>query len=752
MVNRPDEVLVEGEVQRVTFENAESGFRVVKLTVAGRAERLAVVGTFPALVVGARVRVRGTMVTDKKHGEQLKADAVTELLPSTLDGVLRYLGSGVVKGVGPKLAKRIVSAFGLETLRVLDEAPDRLHEVEGLGHKRALAVTKAWTEQRALRDVMVFLQARDVSAALAHRIWKRFGSRSVHVVSRNPYALALEVWGIGFKTADRLAVSLGIAKNSPDRLEAGVLQALHDATESGHLFTPAEELIQSAARLLELDLGAPGAKDALRNATQSLGARGHAVTETVGSERLVYEGRMHAAERRLARRAVDLSYAVAPPLQGAEQAVSDFERLSGVELATEQREAVLRAARSNVLVITGGPGVGKTTIVRAILTVFDRAEIVTRLAAPTGRAAKRMSEATGREATTLHRLLEFEPRRTSFKRDAKRPIAAGAVIVDEASMVDLLLADALLQAVEPGTRLILVGDVDQLPSIGPGAVLRDVILSKRIPFVRLTQIFRQAKESLIVTNAHRINAGTLPVAPAPGETSDFFVIERKDPEAASRTIVELVTSRIPARFGMDPVRDIQVLTPMHRGAAGSHALNDALQLALNPLGPALLRAGRAIRKGDKVMQLKNDYDRGVYNGDVGIVTHVDPEEGSLRVGYEHAVFATALENRGAPRDREVTYDAENLDELTLAYAQSVHKAQGSEYPAVVIPLLTSHFVMLSRNLLYTAVTRGKRLVVLVCDPRATALALARDRRDERRSRLAARIAGDLAVDLGRDEA
>jgi exodeoxyribonuclease V alpha subunit len=728
-VSRPDEVLVEGEVQRVTFENRESGFRVVKLTVAGRAERLAVVGTFPALTVGARVRVRGTMVTDKKHGEQLKAEAVTELLPITLDGVERYLGSGVVPGVGEKLAKRIVSAFGLETLRVLDEQPERLREVEGLGAKRAVAVTKAWSEQRALRDVMVFLQGRDVSAALAHRIWKRFGSRSVDVVSRNPYALALEVWGIGFKTADRLAVSLGIARDSPDRLKAGVLQALHDATESGHVYTTAEELVQSAGRLLEVDLGAPDVLEAVRAATLALGASGHAVSETTDSARLVYEGRMLAAERRLARRAVDLAGTVAPPLPGAAQAVAHFERLVGVELGPAQREAIGQAARSSLLIVTGGPGVGKTTIVRAILTIFDGAGIETRLAAPTGRAAKRMSEATGRDATTLHRLLEFEPRRATFKRDAARPIAAGAVIVDEASMVDLLLADALFQAVEPGTRLILVGDVDQLPSIGPGAVLRDVIASKKIPCARLTQIFRQARESLIVTNAHRINAGKPPVAPPAGEPSDFFVIERTDPEAARRTIVELVTSRIPAKFGMDPLRDVQVLTPMHRGAAGTRALNEALQLALNPEGAAIVRGGLSIRTGDKVMQLKNDYDRGVYNGDVGIVTHVDPEEGSLRVGYEL---------------REVPYDAGNLDELTLAYAQSVHKAQGSEYPAVVIPLLTSHFVMLSRNLLYTAVTRGKRLVVLVCDPRAVALALARDRRDERRSRLAERIGRELS--------
>jgi exodeoxyribonuclease V alpha subunit len=738
-VNRPGEVLVEGEVQRVTFESKESSFRVVKLAVNGRAERLAVVGTFPPVAVGARVRVRGTMVTDKKHGEQLQADSVTELAPTTLEGVERYLASGVVPGIGEKLAKRIVDRFGLDTLRVLDEEPARLGEIPGLGPKRAVAVGKAWGEQRALRDVMVFLQGHDVPAALAMRIWKRFGAKTLDVVTRNPYALALEVWGIGFLTADRLARALGVSKDSPHRLQAGLYQALHDATESGHIYTPLPELISLAARLLQLDLSDPLAKTRLEAASMSLGASGHAVTEIQGAERLVFEGRMYAAEARLARRMAELGRSVAPPLEGALGAIQLFERQAGVSLADDQRDAVLRAAEAPLLVITGGPGVGKTTIVKAILTVFDRAGLVTRLAAPTGRAAKRMSEATGREATTLHRLLEFEPKRSSFKRNATKPIAAGAVVVDEVSMLDLLLADALLQAVETGTRLVLVGDVDQLPSVGPGAVLRDVIASGSVPFVRLLRIFRQAKESLIVVNAHRINAGEPPLPPAPGEDSDFFVIERRDPEAASKTILELVTKRIPARFGLDPVRDVSVLTPMHRGPAGTHALNEALQLALNPSGESLTRGARTFRTGDKVMQLKNDYDRGVYNGDVGIVRSIDPEEESLVVGYEGLGPENHDITRKGTAEREVTYDASNLEELTLAYAQSIHKSQGSEYGGVVIPLLTSHFVMLSRNLLYTAVTRGKRLVVLVCDPRATALALSLDRKDERRSRLAARI-------------
>ena len=417
----------------------------------------------------------------------------------------------------------------------------------------------------------------------------------------------------------------------------------------------------------------------------------------------------------------------ARPLPGAERAIAEFEEQAEVELASEQRDAVVGAARESVFVLTGGPGVGKTTIVRAMLATFERAGLSVRLAAPTGRAAKRMSEATGHEASTLHRLLEFDPKTATFKRDRSSPIEAGVVVVDEASMIDLEMADALTQAIAPGTRLVLVGDVDQLPSVGPGAVLRDVIASNRIPCVRLSRIFRQAQESLIVVNAHRIHQGEPPLVPEAGDArADFYVVERRDPEAARKTIVELVTARIPRRFGLDPVRDIQVLTPMHRGPCGSIALNEALQAALNPRGAELTHGARVFRERDKVMQLKNDYDRNVWNGDVGFVSSIDPEEDTAVVGYD--------------AERNVTYDRGALDELTLGYACSVHKSQGSEYPAVVVPLLTTHFVMLSRNLLYTAVTRGKRLVVLVCDPRAVSIALAEDRKDERRTRLAARIA------------
>ncbi len=718
------EIVVEGEVERVTFESASSSFRVVKVAVEGRKDRLAIVGQFPPMPVGARVRARGKLVDDARHGPQLQATSVTELAPSTLVGVERYLGSGVVKGIGAAYAKRIVAAFGMDTLRVLDEEPHRLAEVEGLGKKRIQDIARGWRDQRAVRDVMVFLQAHGATPSLALRIFKRYGANAINVVSREPYRLAMEVWGVGFKTADRIASELGVAKDSPRRVEAGVLQALRDARDAGHVFLPVAELGARAAELLAVDAAAEG--PAFDRAIDALALGGYVVPEGEGGAKIVYGAEMYTAEARLARTVVELARAPAKPLPGAQQAIADFERQAGVALAPEQREAVSTAARASVLVVTGGPGVGKTTIVRAILATFDRAGLVVRLAAPTGRAAKRMSEATGRDASTLHRLLEFDPKTASFKRNRAAPLEAGAVIVDETSMVDLEMADALTQAIAPGTRVVLVGDVDQLASVGPGAVLRDVIASGRVPCVRLTQIFRQAKESLIVVNAHRIHDGEPPLLPEPGdELADFYVVDRRDPDAARSTIVELVTKRIPRRFGLDPVRDVQVLAPMHRGPCGSLALNEALQAALNPGGDGLAAGARVYRVGDKVMQLKNDYDRGVWNGDVGVVTAVNREEGALTVRYD--------------ADRSVTYDAGALDELTLAYACSVHKAQGSEFPAVVIPLLTAHFVMLSRNLLYTAVTRGKRLVVLVSDPRAISLALAADRRDDRRTRLAERM-------------
>ncbi len=741
------EIAVEGEVAVVTYENVETGFRVVKVDVPERRERLTVVGLFPRVAVGSRVRVRGHVERNREHGEQLRATNVTQLAPTTLQGIEKYLGSGLIKGIGGATAQKIVKHFGLDTLKVLEEAPDRLREVPGLGRARAEQLAQSWNEQRAIRDVMVFLQAHGASVHLAARIFKRYGPKAISIVSTDPYRLAIDVWGIGFRTADRIAAEMGIAKDSPQRMQAALLQALRDATEAGHCYLVGDDLTARAARLLADDVSGtepPSVElvarldDALRAVIMGgyvVAEEGDALTRLRAGAPLrsavVYDARMHETESRLAARLAMLAGEDACALAGFDAAVGRFEQETGTVLADEQRLAVERAARCPLLVVTGGPGVGKTTIVKAILSVFERAGVVARLAAPTGRAAKRMSEATGKEAATLHRLLEFDPKTGTFKRDAKNPLAAGAIVVDESSMVDVWMADALTQAVAIGARLVLVGDVDQLPSVGPGSVLRDAIASGAVPCVRLVKIFRQAEKSLIVQNAHRINAGESPIVPEKGDPSaDFFMMDRRDPDATRDVLVELVTRHIPRKFGLDPVRDIQVLTPMNRGPVGTAVLNEALQAVLNPASPGLVRGKVTFRVGDKVMQLRNDYDKNVYNGDVGVVASVDEEADALVVRFDDDAKTGA---------RDVPYDGRSLDELTLAYACTVHKSQGSEYPAVVIPLLTSHFVMLSKNLVYTAVTRGKRLVVLVADPRALRLALAEQRREERQTRLASRI-------------
>jgi exodeoxyribonuclease V alpha subunit len=711
---------VTGEVERVTYENEQTGFRVLRVgQVKGRGS-IAVVGRFPAVGPGTRVRVTGDFVNDPRHGEQFRADTLVPVEPDTLVGLERYLGSGLIPGIGPGFAKRIVETFGLDALKVLDESPERLAEVPGLGERRIEEIRKKWASQRAISSIMLVLQTHGASPALASRIHDRYGERAAEIVQRHPYRLALDVRGVGFKTADRIARSLGIAGDHPERAQAGLLHVVESLAGEGHVALPRASLVEKTAAMLEID----GAH--VEAAIDALWASGRIVVE--GD--LVFSARLHAAEKDVADHLSRLLGSPSRPLGGLDTALSAFEESAKVTLAPEQRRAVEAAANDKVVVVTGGPGVGKTTIVRAILSVFERARLSVRLAAPTGRAAKRLSEATGRPASTLHRLLEYDPRLRAFQRSLDKPIDTDAVIVDEASMIDVELAAALLAAVPPAARLVIVGDVDQLPSVGPGAVLRDVIDSRSVPTVRLDRIFRQAEESRIVANAHAILRGEMPEsAAADAPNADFFVVQRRDPDESARTLLELVTQRIPRRFGLAPRDDVQVLTPMHRGPVGTTALNAALQAALNPTGPKLERRGQAYRAGDKVMQTKNDYEREVFNGDLGVVTRVDAAEERLVVRFD---------------DREVVYEDGDLDLLTLAYATSIHKSQGSEYPAVVVPLLTTHFVMLSRNLVYTAVTRARRLCVLVADPRALRLAVGEIRREERSTRLAERLEAALA--------
>jgi exodeoxyribonuclease V alpha subunit len=712
-------VTVTGEVERVTFENENTGFRVLRLGRVegelGRRQRLTVVGTAPAIGPGTRVRATGQLVDDRSHGEQLRAESIVLLLPESREGIERYLGSGVLPGVGAVLAQRIVRTFGTDALSVLDSQPERLTQVPGISAKRVGAIKRHWAQHRSESTTLVLLQSHGMTSQLARRILRTYGERTATVVQQYPYRLALDVWGVGFKTADRIAASVGIGKEDSERLEAGVLHELSRVSEQGHVFMTRSGLVTQAATMLDVD------EQLVEGAVDRLWAAERIAVE----DDAVALSRLFEAERRLADSITAYLTASVEALGGIEQAIARFENAASIELSEQQKAAVSVASEQRIVVITGGPGVGKTTLVRAIVEVFESAKLEVHLAAPTGRAAKRLTEATGREARTIHRLLEFDPRQAVFKRNPEYPLEDGVVLVDEASMIDLLLALAVVDALPRIGRFILVGDVEQLPSVGPGAVLRDLVSSGRVPVVRLETIFRQSRHSQIVKNAHRWQRGQLPEPTASEKVlGDFFVVERRDSEQAALDLVHLVTRRIPERFGFDARHDIQVLTPMHRGPAGTIELNRRLQQALNPEGAGISLGGVTVRVGDKVMQTRNDYEREVFNGDIGWVINVDHEGRQLTVEID---------------GRHVDYESDDLDALVLAYAISIHKSQGSEYPVVVIPILTTHYVMLTRNLVYTAVTRARKLCVLVADPRALRVAISEERREARFTRLAARL-------------
>ncbi len=729
-----DETLV-GTVERLVYSGGDGAFTVARLRLDEGERIVTVVGSLVGVPAGAALRVVGRFETTARFGEQFRVARYTEVAPATLEGLRRYLGSGLIKGIGPEFAARIVARFGIETLEVLDRDPGRIGEVPGIGPSRARAVRDAWNAQRQVREVMVFLQGYGVSPAFAARIYKRYGAASIARVRENPYRLAFDVWGIGFQSADKLAAALGVARDAPARIEAGVRHALDDEANAGHVFVPRARLTQKAATLLEV------AEDAAGAAIDRLARTGEVAVDAsiVGAndphDPAVYEVELYRAETALAAGLKRLLAAPAPAATkpGEEdRAIAWYERGAGIALAKQQAEAVKLALHAKVAVITGGPGVGKTTIVRGIVSILKRQGLTVALAAPTGRAAKRLGDATGEPASTLHRLLEWRPANATFARCTDRPLEGQVLIVDEASMIDVRLAADLVAALASPARLILVGDIDQLPSVGPGSVLGDVIASGAVPTVRLTEIFRQAAESLIVVNAHRIQEGELPdlgVSPAasrPREAAgdraptvdkrDFFFLEEDDPAKAALLIRDLVSVRLPRRYGFSP-QEIQVLSPMHRGELGAGNLNLLLQEALTAGAAGIERGTRQLRVGDKVMQIRNDYDKEVWNGDSGIVESASDE--ALAVRFD---------------ERVIEYALDELDALVLAYAATVHKSQGSEYAAVIVPVHTQHYVMLQRNLLYTAVTRGKRLVVLVGSRKALSLAV-------RNAEVAARASG-----------
>lgn len=719
-------VVIEGTIDRITFHSEANGFTVARLRDQKGGTVHTIVGSIPQVTVGDTLRLTGEWVQHPEYGPQLRVDAFERLAPATLTGLEKYLGSGLIKGIGPATAKRIVKKFGLAALEIIQNRPERLLEVGGIGEKKAEAICKAVADQHEVQDIMVFLQGHGVSPAYAVRIFKTYGRESIRVVSDNPYRLADDVFGIGFKIADRIARNMGVPADSQARMVAGAEYLLSTMSNEGHVFALEPEFVAAAAETLEVP------KELVQAALPALEEKRAVFRVIDAGQPLLYLAPFYYAECGVAERIRNLARLRPPAGAGdVHSLVEQIQKTQRIRLAEAQVKAIHTALQYGLTVITGGPGTGKTTTLRTLLAVFEASRQRVALAAPTGRAAKRMTEATGREAKTLHRLLEFgyESGSVRFGRDEDRPIDADVVIVDEASMVDLMLMYHLLKAVPDGTRLVLVGDADQLPSVGAGNVLRDIISSGVVPVVRLTTIFRQDELSLIAYNAHRINAGEMPVLSA--NSHDFFFVEEPDPEKVVQTIIDLVRRRLRTYLKCDPIEHIQVLTPMRRTVTGVDNLNPLLQQALNPPsgGPEVTYAGSTFRAGDKVMQIRNNYQKMCFNGDIGRIVAVDAEEREVRVSFPDPAG-----------ERVVAYDFGEMDELVLSYAVSVHKSQGSEYPVIVMPVTTQHFVMLQRNLLYTAITRARRMVVLVGTKKAVGIAVRNNRIEERRTLLSRRLA------------
>jgi exodeoxyribonuclease V alpha subunit len=714
-----------GLLERISYHNEENDFVVAKLSEKEKKELTTIVGNLSGINPGESLKLTGRWVHNKRFGEQFQVESFEVTVPATLHGLQKYLASGLIKGIGPIMSERIIEKFGLHTLEVIEETPERLSEVEGIGPKRISMITKAWGEQKEIKEIMIFLQGHGVSAAYSAKIYKRYGSQSIEIVKENPYRLAHDIYGTGFITADKIAQNLGIDRNSLIRAKAGLIYVLNQLTEEGHVYYPETQLIHKAKEILSVD------EEIIIQAVRELSREKELFLEDLdpdGNLRGAFLAPFHVAETGIAQRLMNLKESPSNirPIH-PEKAIEWVQQKLNIELAQRQGEAVLLAATSKVLIITGGPGTGKTTLITAILRIFQQLKLRIFLAAPTGRAAKRMNEATGWEAKTIHRLLEYSPHKGGFKKDQDDPLEADVVIIDETSMVDTLLMYHLLKAIPSHAHLILVGDVDQLPSVGPGNVLKDIIKSGRFTVVRLTEIFRQAQQSMIVVNAHKVNQGQLPVLKEidKPEKTDFQFIQEEDPEKILQNILDLCSERIPRDFRFHPLREIQVLTPMHKGTIGVTNLNIELQKRLNPGQSGITRGAWNFRIGDKVMQIVNNYDKDVFNGDIGWISKIDPEQREVAIDFD---------------GRLIPYDYSDLDEVVLAYAVSVHKSQGSEYPVVILPVVTQHYMLLQRNLIYTGITRAKKMVILIGTKKALAIAIRNNKPQRRYTLLSERLA------------
>ncbi|MFO0754595.1 MAG: ATP-dependent RecD-like DNA helicase [Thermodesulfovibrionales bacterium] len=733
------QIEIQGQVERITYTNEENGYTIAKIRAKGHRDLVTIAGSLSSINTGEILTIRGEWFHHPKYGEQIKVLTYESVIPATAVGMEKYLGSGLIKGIGPVMAKRIVARFGAESFAVIENSPEKLQEAEGIGPKRVEMIRKAWAEQKEIKEVMLFLQSHGVSSTYATRIFKHYGRDAIRTVRENPYRLAHDIFGIGFLTADRIAEKIGVPRDSLIRAEAGIVYTLHRLSDEGHVYCPYELLIEECRKTLtveEEDKKVTIERELVVHAIAALALEKRIMIEDAGGKELkendkaVFLTKFHVSETGVAQSLLKLRNApkTLRPFD-AERAVAWVQGELGITLAENQARAVQEALRHKVMVITGGPGTGKTTLIKAIIRIYGRLGQRILLAAPTGRAAKRMTEATGLEAKTLHRLLEFGPQEGGFKRNEHNPLEADLVVIDEASMVDTILMHHVLKAVPLPATLLLVGDVDQLPSVGAGNVLKDIIGSGAVPTVTLNEIFRQSQESLIIVNAHRVNRGEMPSLRFEAGTSpDFYFFEVEEPEKILEKVLDLCKERIPRKFGYSPVRDIQVLTAMHRGTIGAGTLNAELQKTLNPSGDELARGSRIFRRGDKVMQMVNNYDKDVFNGDIGIVAKIDREAQEVAVDYE---------------GRIVAYDYNDLDELVLAYAVSVHKSQGSEYPAVIMPIHTQHYMLLQRNLLYTGITRGKKLVVLVGTRKAVGIAVRNNKPQKRYTLLEDRLKASL---------